>query len=138
MSLSFDSCILIDVMRGRRPDFRDRILDLAAGPEPLHLSAIVHHELMFGVFHSANPSRQQQKLSEILQFFEIEDWTQRDAEAAAKMRATLRSIGRVLQGPDALIAGQALARGWDVVTVNIGHFSVVPGLSVIDWTAPLA
>ena len=36
---------------------------------------------------------------------------------------------------DVLIAGQALARGWTVVTANVREFSKASGLKVIDWTA---
>ena len=32
-----------------------------------------------------------------------------------------------------LIAGQALARGWTVVTHDIAHFGRVQGLPLIDW-----
>lgn len=138
MILSFDSCIVIDTVRGRREDFRDRILDLVTAGEPLHLSVIVHYELMYGVYHSASPARQLAKLNGILGFFQIDDWTREDAEATARLRAELRSRGRTPPAADALIAGQAQARGWSLVTTNARDFSWVPGLSVIDWTAPLA
>jgi len=37
-----------------------------------------------------------------------------------------------------LIAGQALARNWTVVTANTREFNRVEGLNVIDWTVPAA
>ena len=42
-------------------------------------------------------------------------------------------MGRLSLCLDTLIAGQALARGWTVVTRNVRHFGRVEGLPLIDW-----
>src|SRR5689334_608714 len=109
-------------MRNRRDDFRDRILDLAIAEGPLHLSAVVFYELMYGAFHSGDPARQIDKVDRITGFFQIENWTRGDAEAAAKIRSELGGQGIAIDDSDSMIAGQALTRGWSVVTRNIRHF----------------
>ena len=45
MTLAFDTCVIIDILRGRRLDLRDRLLDLSAADVRLHLSSLVVHEL---------------------------------------------------------------------------------------------
>ena len=35
---------------------------------------------------------------------------------------------------DLLIAGQAISRGWAVITRNVRHFGRVEGLAVEDWS----
>ena len=49
------------------------------------------------------------------------------------MAGELRRLGRSIGDIDTLVAGQALARGWTVVTGNVSHFGRVEGLSLIDW-----
>jgi tRNA(fMet)-specific endonuclease VapC len=34
-----------------------------------------------------------------------------------------------------LIAGQAIARKWTLVSANMRHFNRVNGLAVLDWTS---
>ena len=65
----------------------------------------------------------------------IEAFDETDMVVTARIRAALRRLGTPIGPYDALIAGQALARGWTVVTANIGEFSRIDGLNVIDWTA---
>ncbi len=52
------------------------------------------------------------------------------------MRADLRQTGMPIGAVDSLIAGQALNRGWNVVTSNIKDFIRIPGLTVVDWSDP--
>jgi tRNA(fMet)-specific endonuclease VapC len=56
-----------------------------------------------------------------------------DAQAAAAIRAALKTQGQPIGAYDVLIAGTGLARGLVVVTSNIGEFKRVSGLHVEDW-----
>jgi len=58
-----------------------------------------------------------------------------DAESAALLKGALATQGQLIGPYDLLIAGQALARGWTVVTGSTHEFSRVEGLKVEDWTA---
>jgi tRNA(fMet)-specific endonuclease VapC len=136
MSLSFDTCVLIDILRGRRPDFRERLRLLLVAETPLHLCAFAFHELMYGVEVSARPEFQRERAIEVCGFFKTADWTVEDAWATARLRAELKARGQTIGAIDALIAGQALARGWTLVTSNVGEFSRVEGLQIQDWSQP--
>ena len=68
----------------------------------------------------------------------LEPYDEQDMRVTARLRAELRGQGLSIGAYDLLIAGQALARGWTVVTGNVREFRRVPGLDVIDWAAPEA
>lgn len=134
MSRSFDTCVIVDILRGRRPDFRERLRLLLADKAALYLCPLVFHELMLGAAISARPDFQRQRAIEVCGLLKIEDWTADDAFAAAQLRADLRARGQTIGGFDALIAGQALARGWTLVTSNVREFDRIEGLAVEGWT----
>ena len=56
-----------------------------------------------------------------------------DAQAAAAIRAALKTKGQPIGAYDVLIAGTGLARGLVVVTSNVGEFKRVSGLQVENW-----
>jgi tRNA(fMet)-specific endonuclease VapC len=53
-----------------------------------------------------------------------------DATAAAHIRAVLEAMCQSIGPVDILLAGQAVARGADLVTSNLVEFKRVPGLRV--------
>jgi tRNA(fMet)-specific endonuclease VapC len=62
------------------------------------------------------------------------DFDASDAEAAGMVRAELERRKSSIGPMDALIAGQALARGLTLVTANVREFSRVDGLGWQDWS----
>ena len=66
---------------------------------------------------------------------EIMDWSFADGLAAAQIRRGLRRRGTSIGEHDLLIAGQAINRGWAVVSGNLREFLRVDTLDVFDWTA---
>jgi tRNA(fMet)-specific endonuclease VapC len=101
----------------------------------LFLSSIVIHELWFGVANSERLRWNAPILRKFIsQGFIPLDFTDRDAEIAGQIRATLRAAGTPIGAYDTLIAGQALARGLTVVTANTREFARVDHLSIVDWT----
>ncbi|HWT52177.1 MAG TPA: type II toxin-antitoxin system VapC family toxin [Caulobacter sp.] len=135
MSLAFDTCIMIDILRGRRADNRERLLGLAGAGTPLFLSSLVVHELYQGVFASAFATEQSVRVTKLIDIFQREAWTVADAVRAAALRVHLKKMGTPIGPIDVLIAGQALERGWTLVTSNVREFERVPGLALEDWSA---
>lgn len=138
MTFSFDTCILIDILRERRPDFRNRFSALVDQNARLNLCAVALHELNYGARISARPHFQLSRLADLTDMFTVQPWTADDAIGAARVRADLKVRGLTINAYDVLIAGQALARGWSVVTANVKDFGRIDGLSVIDWSAGAA
>ncbi len=106
------------------------------GFDKLVLSSVVLQELFFGSFKSG-AVRMERNLKAINQLHWHDAAFERgDAEATGRIRAELTRSGKVIGPYDVMIAGQALARGWTVITNNTREFERVPGLNCEDWTLP--
>lgn len=127
-----DTNVCIAVMRGVHEVTRRLAVELAHG-DP-RVSVITVYELIHG---AARSGRTTEELAKISRFIEGGpqstpfEWA--DAEAAGRVRATLARRGEMIGAYDILIAGQALARGWIVVTANSGEFARVEGLRLENW-----
>jgi tRNA(fMet)-specific endonuclease VapC len=138
VTLSLDTNVLVEVVRGAAPIVRERFFGALADERPLVASLIVVHELYLGCELYRDPASELARVRKVLSRVQIEPFDEPDMVSAAKVRATLRRRGQTIGAYDALIAGQALARDWTLVTANKREFDRVDGLNVIDWTAPAA
>jgi tRNA(fMet)-specific endonuclease VapC len=136
--LSLDTCIVVDLLRGRKPHYGRRMQEVTDAGRQIVLSSVVLHELSYGAMIAARPEAQLGMLETIVERAHVEPWTPEDAISAARVRADLRATGSSIAIVDSLIAGQALNRGWQLVTSNIKDFIRVPGLTVVDWSDPAA
>ncbi|MBO9706987.1 MAG: type II toxin-antitoxin system VapC family toxin [Caulobacter sp.] len=133
MTLALDTNVLIDLIRGRNPVVRRNFEVAVLAGESLVTSIVVFHELQFGVAASRKPTKEAAAVSEVLRGIDVEPLNEQDALYAAGVRAELKRQGRPIGPYDGLIAGQALARGWTLVTSNVREFERVKGLAVRDW-----
>ena len=138
MILSLDANVVIELLRGRRAEVRTRFYEAKVAGSTFKVCAIVLFELASGAFASARPGRHIDALEALLAEMEIEDWTADDAMVAARLRARLMANGQGIGSLDTLIAGQALNRGWTVVTANTREFARVEGLALENWTRKAA
>ncbi len=132
MSLSLDSNVLIDIVNGH-PGVRASYAEARLGGRAMCVSALAAHQVLFGAAVSARPLVQTKSALELLAALTVIDFTSQDAVASAELRSQLRRQGQPIGGFDMLIAGQALERGWTVVTANSREFRRVSGLEVEDW-----
>lgn len=104
------------------------VLAFLTEQEDLWLSAIVMHELEFGL-QLLPPGQRldglRSAVSEFISAYEdrILPLGRTGAERAAQLRAQARRSGRVLDLGDALIAGTAMIHGLSVVTRDVGDFA---------------
>ncbi len=138
MILSLDTNVFIELLRGRNPLVRERFAAAMASAGPLKTSLIVLHELLYGAEGHAHPLAQRERVRLALGQVDVQPLDARDMLFAARARSSLKRQGLPIGAYDVLIAGQALARDWTVVTANVREFARVPDLKVIDWTAPEA
>jgi tRNA(fMet)-specific endonuclease VapC len=136
VTLSVDTNVFIDLIRGRNPEVRERFRLALSANEPLIASLIVLQELLYGIEIAERPAAQRKNVHQVLARVEIQPFDDRDIAATARLRAQLKPRGLTIGAYDALIAGQALAREWTVVTANTREFARIEGLNVIDWTVP--
>jgi tRNA(fMet)-specific endonuclease VapC len=134
VTLSLDTNALVEIINGDRLGVRVHFRAAIERREEMVVSALVAHELRFGAQLSGRRS-EIDSAEELLSTLPITPFTEDDSNGATAVRLALERSGRRIGAMDTLIAGQALSRGWDVVTANVNEFRRVAGLRVIDWTA---
>jgi len=131
MKYVLDTCTVSDFVKGQ-PNVLARIK--AIPPNLIAVSALTRMEVAYGLALNAERAR---KLAPVLQAFfsaiATLPFDEADAQAAAAIRAALKTKGQPIGAYDVLIAGTALARGLVVVTSNVGEFQRIGGLHVQDW-----
>jgi tRNA(fMet)-specific endonuclease VapC len=131
MKYLLDTCTVSDFVKGQ-PKVLAR--DKATSPTLIAVSALTRTEVDYGLALNAERAR---KLNPMLDAFfstiATLPFDEADAQAAAAIRAALKTKGQPIGAYDALIAGTALARGLVVVTSNVGEFKRASGLQVENW-----
>ncbi|MCS5601784.1 MAG: type II toxin-antitoxin system VapC family toxin [Paracoccus sp.] len=129
-----DTNAVIALVGRRSPELLARVE--AAEPGSLAISAIVAHELWYGAYRSQKVAFNLETLRLLFSDLPILDIDPEDARVAGEIRAELARAGTPIGPYDVLIAGQAKARGFTLVTNNTGEFRRVVGLMLEDWTNP--
>jgi len=132
--VALDTNVLIDLLRGRHPHMRAHVDGALAAGDEVVASSVVLYELIRGALRSGRPERHLAEIDAILTRLRIIPLDRADAVAAAHLQVALERTGRGIGVFDRLIAGQALARGWTLVTGNLSEFARVEGLRLLQWS----
>ena len=131
MKYLLDTCTVSDFVKGQ-PNVLSRVK--ATSPNLIAVSLLTRMEVEYGLALNAERAK---KLTPILDSFFSNIATlpfdEADAQAAAAIRAMLKTRGQPIGAHDVLIAGTGVARGLVVVTSNVGEFKRVSGLHIEDW-----
>ena len=134
--LCLDTNVIVGLLTGRNPAIRRRFHEEKVAENRLTLPAVALYELRYGAANSGRPESNRRALDELLsQGIEILNFDADDATEGGAIRAHLRRAGTPIGPYDILIAAQARRRGAALVTNNVGEFTRVPGLMVVDWAA---
>lgn len=119
-----DTSVLIAHLRGRLA-----LQELVRDYDGVYISAITLYELEYG----ANRAGRASDLARLQFAFGPTVLALGRAEAgrAAQMNGDLARKNQQIGPQDALIAGTALQRGLELLTLNVTEFRRVPGLSVV-------
>jgi len=107
----------------------------ALRPADVGVPAVVEYELRYGL-HRLPEAVAAPRLAALGQFLaplQILPFDSDCAAQAARLRATLESLGTLIGPHDTLIAATALRHQAVLVTRNVREFSRVPGLQVQSW-----
>lgn len=135
MILSLDTNVMVDLVNRRRPDVRAQYDSALARGDQIVTCALAAHELLFGATISARPEVHFARANELLSDLQVMDLTYEDVLQAIPLRRSLRRTGRSIGIWDLMIAGQALHRGWTVISHNPHEFVRVEGLVVETWVS---
>jgi len=132
-SLDTNACIAL--INGSSVPVRKHFKEVIAEGSVICVSSVAVHELWYGVAKSKkreyNTDRVQAFLSGPVHVVGFDD---ADGRAAGEVRARLEQERRVIGANDLLLAGQAVRRGFTLVTANTREFERVDGLMWEDWS----
>jgi tRNA(fMet)-specific endonuclease VapC len=135
LEYSLDTNACIALINGSSVPVRRRFKQALAEGSVVCVSTVAIHELWYGVAKSQkrdyNTERVRAFLSGPIHVLEFDD---ADARATGEVRAMLEQECRPIGAYDAQLAGQAVRRGFTLVTANVREFERVDGLQWEDWS----
>jgi tRNA(fMet)-specific endonuclease VapC len=130
MRFLLDTNIVSDLVRNPHGRVAQHIRKI--GEEKVCTSIIVAAELRYGSTKKGS-SRLAAQLEAVLEALEIMPFEAPADRIYGLVRTQLKQAGRQIGGNDLLIASQALALGYTVVTHNENEFSRVENLRLENW-----
>jgi tRNA(fMet)-specific endonuclease VapC len=133
MSFLLDTNIVSKYLK--RPSSLAHRFDQHAGR--LYLSTVVLAELYVGAYRHADPAPMLQAIKTFVRDeVTVLDFDVDCAAVFGSVRAARLNEGGTIPLMDLLIGSVALAHDLTVATNNTDHFTLIPGLRVVDWLAP--
>ncbi|MGB7727531.1 MAG: PIN domain-containing protein [Candidatus Acidiferrum sp.] len=137
MGLILDSSILIAGERGGesvRAIFKR--VQATQGETEAGLSAVTIVELTDGIYRAKSDTHRDHRLAftqELCRDITVHPITLEIAQLAGKIEGEQAARGISIAFEDLLIGTTALHLGYAVATLNVRHFRLIPGLSVIQF-----
>jgi tRNA(fMet)-specific endonuclease VapC len=130
MRYLLDTNIVSELVHDPNGPVAERIADL--GVAAVCTSIIVAAELRYGAVKKESP-KLTARIEALLAALEVLPLEPPSDVLYGNIRAELEKAGTPIGANDLLIAAQAKALGYTVVTDNVGEFSRVEGLAVENW-----
>ena len=130
MRYLLDTNILSDLVRHPQGRIFEHIREV--GEAQICTSIIVAAELRYGAAKRGSP-RLATQLEAVLDALDVVPFEAPADTAYGLIRTRLEQIGRPIGGNDLLIAAQAVALGYTIVTDNEGEFARIDGLPCENW-----
>ncbi len=136
MGLILDSSVVIAAER-RSDNVTQMLKQIVAptGDQRTVLSSVGLTELVHGIYRAQTAqarSRRDSFIRELLNDVEVYPYTKETALLAGKIDGEQQSRGVIIPFGDLLIGTTALEVGYSVLTANVRHFRLIPGLTVVQ------
>ena len=131
MRVLLDTNICIYMIKNKPPEVRKHFERFSPGD--IAISSITVAELHYGVAKSAAQKKNSLALEGFLLPLDIAPFDAESALVYGKIRAELERRGKPIGGMDMLIAAQAIAQGFTLITHNLTEFERVSGLKCKTW-----
>jgi tRNA(fMet)-specific endonuclease VapC len=130
MRYLLDTSVVSDLVRHPQGRISEHIRKI--GEAQICTSIIVAAELRYGAAKRGSP-RLATQLEAVLGALDVLPFEAPADAAYASIRTRLEQIGRPIGGNDLLIAAQAVALGYTIVTDNEGELARIDGLLRENW-----
>lgn len=136
MGVILDSSCIIRAERMRQTpvDLLQAVFQIAAGQQ-VAMSAIGYTELVHGTYRGTSNAHRtlgRAYLITLLASLPVYSYTVGIAEIAGRIDGEQRRIGLRIPFADLLIGATALSLDFAVLTTNLRHFRLIPGLTVLS------
>jgi tRNA(fMet)-specific endonuclease VapC len=131
MSFLLDTNICIYIIKNNPPDIRKHFQSIMPGD--IYISSVTVAELQYGVEKSNAKEKNASALEAFLLPLVITSFDLDSAVVYGKIRAILERQGTPIGGMDLLIAAQAIANNFTLVTHNLKEFQRIPNLKCETW-----
>ena len=113
-----------------------RSLERRFGDQEIVLSAMSAAELVHGIWRASGPrvrTWREEFVEEVFARIPVQAFNLRTARIAGQIDAQSRKKGKVISTVDLYIGALAIERQSSVVTANLRHFKLIPGLKVLKF-----
>jgi len=135
MGLILDSSIVVAAeRRGATVAAMLRQIVAATGDQRAVLSAVGLTELAHGIYRAPTAEARNRRdafLHELLNDLDVYPYNKETALLAGQIDGEQQSRGVTIPFADLLIGATVLHVGYSLLTVNVRHFQMIPGLTVI-------
>jgi len=131
MRFLLDTDICIYMIKNNPPEIRRHFQGITPGD--VYISSVAVAELQYGVEKSAAKEKNASALEAFLLPLVIAPFDLDAAIVYGKMRTILERQGTPIGGMDMLIAAQAIAHDFTLVTHNLKEFQRIPNLKYETW-----
>ena len=136
MGLILDSSVVIAAER--RGDTFEKLIEQViskTGDQDAALSSVGLTELVHGIYRAQAPAMRlcrQSFIDELLRDVTVYPYTKATALMAGKIDGEQQAQGVTIPFGDLLVGATALELGFPVLTVNLRHFRLIPGLKIVQ------
>ena len=135
MKILLDTNICIYMIRNNPPEVRKHFQH--AAPGDVFISSVTVAALQYGVEKSIAKEKNASALEAFLLPLVILHFDMDAAVVYGKIRTLLERRGTPIGGMDMLIAAQAIAHDFTLITHNLKEFQRIPNLKCETWVSPL-
>lgn len=127
-----DTNIVSYMLTGRSPETRRRYMELG-GPVACALSTITEAEIRYGCERRPQAIRLRQEVDRLLASASILPWDSAAAQAYARLRTHVQTMGKSMEATDLLIAAHALALNAILVTRDRDFAGAAGLVRIENW-----
>jgi len=136
MGLILDSSVVIAAeRRGETPEQLVQHVISVAGNQEAALSSVGLTELVHGIYRANSIQIQLRRRSFVEEFrvgLTVYPFTAETAMLAGQIDGEQTATGVIIPFVDLMIGATALSLGFSVLTVNLRHFKLIPGLNLLS------
>ena len=122
-------------LRWTEPLLVRKIIDVV-GNEALGIPSVVLAEFLHGIYREplgARRSARREFLVALTADVPVVPFGEEAAELVGRIGAEQAALGKIIPFSDLMIGSTALSLGSAILTANVRHFRMIPGLQVIEF-----